>query len=326
MNKLLTALIIPLFLVILVSGCTSNENQTDNSITLEELGIEFISLSEFNAMATNLNSPSECETADSKNDCIIDTAVDEDDISYCSFAENVGQCIYNYIRLTGTTDMKYCGIGMSDFCIFSVALSAQNPDYCFSVNANNEIIPKSESEKNYPAINLVSGCIRDIAISKNDISMCEKIPDINVKELCEAVISQDSEKCISVENDLSISSKWMASSCLDNIAFLKNDISICEKISDEDFKRYCIASISKNISECERDDRCIKLVATRLNDTSICDDNFLDDSPNENGCYAIVNKDADKCYNSKYIFDCKFEVNLFKMGLNVNVPGTILKK
>lgn len=346
--------ILVIFGVVSISGCTNspqvqtnqdntgesgseqppqtNEPPTDNDDglpTLDELGVEFVSLAEFSAMSANLASPSECETATLKDDCIINVAIEEGDIGYCSFASDyaLGLCIYKYIRSTGETEyLEYCAVGdasASNICIPSIALLEQNPDYCFKVNTEHEISSKDNN------------CVKNIAISKNDISICEEIypdrglpyPGIATKDICKAIITQDEEKCLSLESIQSYLIKEWIGPCLDNVAFLKNDVSICEEISDEDVKRYCRASILKDISECGGDEFCIKLAAIRSNDVTLCE--ALSDNYFYNECYGVINRNINQCDNIESLYNrnnCKFSVNLIEAGLKVSISGHLLKK
>jgi len=120
-------------------------------------------------------------------------------------------------------------------------------------------------------------CYKEIAQKYNDISLCDKIVNLGIKNTCIAVLRQNISICNSMEEgpdknfcykgvaiakkDISICDKidrqmgYIESWCYVDVAIAKKDISICDKMEYEDNKNHCYADVAiakKDISICDK--------------------------------------------------------------------------
>ena len=92
-------------------------------------------------------------------------------------------------------------------------------------------------------------CYKEIAQKYNDISLCDKIVNLGIKNTCIAVLRQNISICNSMEEGPD------KNFCYKGVAIAKKDISICDKMEYEDNKNHCYADVAiakKDISICDK--------------------------------------------------------------------------
>ena len=143
----------------------------------------------------------------------------------------------------------------------------ENDSYCYQLNESTNVSGRKECLINF---NLF------MAIQKNDVSYCKKIPT-RVSILCEGIITNDPSKCSSItDTEINTECKDIINSFYNDLdldkldkqllvhyyllkAIKTGDISYCDKISSETYdkfayryKIYCKAALLKKTFDCRK--------------------------------------------------------------------------
>lgn len=138
-----------------------------------------------------------------------------------------------------------------------------------------------------------------LGIAKRDVSLCEKTDHVVYKNTCLAVVTDKYSICFDIEKE-----GWglFYESCLQDFAWAKKDISICEMKKDSVSYCYFILGImTKDPLACQRIDinshtgprdknTCLAIVNE---DVLTC--NNLKDERSKTRCISIAEKDSSKC-------------------------------
>ncbi len=186
------------------------------------------------------------------------------------------------------------GTALNASCIAHVAIVNQDIFLC------NMIPTTYKYSQNFKMIETTKGkdeCITRIALSTEDMSLCEKTSsfDCIIKF---AIVSQDISLC---EKTLYLNKEI----CIASVAVAQQDISICEKISNTEGKDWCIREVAiakKDTSLCNEisivveKDKCIRTVAASKQDVSLCEK--ASSTATKDWCVrevAIAKKDISLC-------------------------------
>ena len=142
-------------------------------------------------------------------------------------------------------------------------------------------------------------CYKNLALSKNDSEICQKIDYNYFKEWCTTDSTKDFSICRSLKNGTLYWDEAKLNDCKDMcLGAVTSDVNYCEKINEESVKPYCY-----------------KDVAVKKNDLSICDKIESNDNSNKDECYmriAIKREDNSLCDELKGEFrgQCYNQISL----------------
>ena len=140
-------------------------------------------------------------------------------------------------------------------CIHDIAVSKLNAGYCDYLDDYDWV-----------------SCMKDVGIKKSDENLCDliKLETIENKNLAEDKsglgrsgysISSARNTCFEFvakekndENICLMIEEGFGEFCITNIAVKKEDVELCEKIEDEDTKRFCITRLTNNYIDFEECD------------------------------------------------------------------------
>lgn len=190
-----------------------------------------------------------------------------------------------------------------DYCLLELALNQTNVDYCSLIkNSNWEtwcFTDLAEQTNNKDICMNLEGsfqehCIKNVAISLNDVNVCESIVGTAAGDECYrmiAVNSIDGDICFNV---VDVDQK---NRCYSDVAVINYEQELCSKISfDVEQKDTCFFKIAmrNNATEAcskifvkERREACYVNRAVADVDWDIC--GYIDDDNVRSSCEAIVN-------------------------------------
>ncbi|MEK7658975.1 MAG: hypothetical protein AAB352_03875 [Patescibacteria group bacterium] len=173
-------------------------------------------------------------------------------------------------------------------------------------------------------------CYESLAVEESNISICDKISNSsnpNIKTLCKdgvnqrlAIINEDTSYCEKIttrgsksvcvnaiavlKNDISLCDKSDMDTCIAKIAQNRNDSQLCEQVQSQTFKDVCFSVIGQNLVDsalCEKagtqKDFCYSKVAVLKEDLTLCN-KLTDKQYDEPFCYLRVaekKKDTSIC-------------------------------
>lgn len=225
------------------------------------------------------------EDAEIRNDCLQAIAEKTENASLCELLEK---------------DYKHYNISIQ-FCYSNIAKITKNPrlceriesdkdrDWCYRYVAgiNNPFLCENISE-----ISKRNMCYMSIASTSRNLSLCEFIkvlgskPCLNFSEdnvlydlsVCmEACLSRtmqvmdDPDLCNTLQNP------EIREGCIQFYAYLKKNITLCKKLTDDDEKYRCIAQTTNNITQCgfiegeRKKFGCYSIIERAVGDVSICE-------------------------------------------------------
>jgi hypothetical protein len=159
----------------------------------------------------------------------------------------------------------------SDNCYYDLATNYRNPVTC--------------EEIQNPAIR--DSCYSEIAIKKDDLSICNKVADFHEKEYyCKAIISKDLEKCEKISYEYPGKTQDMKDSCYYEIAKKTNDLLACTKMFSKWWKGVCYNEIAKDCKKIPEVDYQFWCEAEKSKSTEIC--HRVKDSDIRISCFIFV--------------------------------------
>ncbi len=171
-------------------------------------------------------------------------------------------------------------------------------------------------------------CYLSVATNNKDSSICEKISNKDIQDICTVYIELNPKKCeelktnVSIEGDLFLLTSLNKDSCYSYIALAKEDNSLCNKIENPDLNKSCIAQIKKDemlcyeIKDTKIKDMCFFMIASAKNKWGICT-TIRDTRLKDNCLYNLIKAEKDEglCYmieSDNFKFQCVIDIAIIK--------------
>ncbi len=276
---IITILIISLIIISLfITGCIEFEREyitvrpKPKSITnITEIVTNNVTNVTNNVTITEEEVKCEELTEDEKEKCIIERALENEDVSECYSLENQSfiKCIYSISKLNFNYCYKLNNTIEIDLCIFNVSIENKNEEIC------GKILNATLKKK----------CLISFVSEK-----CKnKTNDLEIYT-CDAIEKEDENRCNLTEN---------RSTCL--IRFSKEKKNVCNKIEGYMDRVSCIAVVNNNDNEClvlngSQRDYCYKIFAIERESCKSCDK--INSVVHSNPCYyecAIITLNSFYC-------------------------------
>ena len=132
-------------------------------------------------------------------------------------------------------------------------------------------------------------CFSFVALSKEDSSICLKVENEIMQNICLATINEDIKYCKNIEDK-----DFFEDMCLFSLAMVKNDVSICSEMKLEQ-QNNCISFVNKDLNKINCEDLSVVNYCTILG-TEMMDDSFCDLIKTENSSDSFLHKNfRDQC-------------------------------
>ncbi|MCK4729946.1 MAG: hypothetical protein KAT28_01365 [Candidatus Aenigmarchaeota archaeon] len=195
--------------------------------------------------------------------------------TYCDLAGNLRSICWRFSTMKNA-NIELCNQINDPFqrtiCFSNVALKEKNPSICEEYIESPTFLEscflyipykyyKLYAEENCDDIGHESAKYTCLAVVKNNSSYCEEIiSEPQEKDLCDAIMSEDSSYC-------------GTDACYSQRAVMENNLDLCDSILSKMERARCIGTISKDTKTCEKledkfaNDLCklYVLAATELN-------------------------------------------------------------
>ncbi|MCX6777503.1 MAG: hypothetical protein NT157_01320 [Candidatus Micrarchaeota archaeon] len=262
-------------------------------------------------IAFSLNTPLGCGLLEDspKYACYEDLAKKTLDASICKYLE--GQpSIITFIPREEVIDKE-------DTCLQDIARANPDPDICAKIKSDStrdECYRRIVLTKPDPSFcelihdsSLKDSCYKRVAVKTNNSGLCSKVQGTDFSKLCYAITTKNPSLCDTLEKNrtnvvtqdacylelslysegqdfcANIQNKQQRSDCYYEVAKIKKDASLCDKVEYIDHE-FCLAVATQNLSACEglqnniqkegysvnpKDD-CYYQIALFKNNPSIC--------------------------------------------------------
>ena len=150
-------------------------------------------------------------TDDTRYNCYADVAEHKGDVEICE-------------KITGEEWLE----SKRNWCYERVAKAIQDETICERISL--EKYPEEEAIKKL-------SCIKDVALAKNDVILCDNLPNLYYKDVCYHELAEkinDPEICEKIS-----SGNYVRDVCFSNIAIEIGNADLCERISSEGSKAHC---------------------------------------------------------------------------------------
>ena len=282
-----------------------------------------------------------CQDSSSRDECIKNIAIERKNIHFCKGVWNPKirtECEREVQIITGElAPCKGLELEKKKECIKNIAVEKDAVNLCslisheywdhYAEECYKEII-FSGRRNSLEECEKFSGlekrvCKFEVAVNKDDISICKGAGSYSTTEWCYtgiAIKRKDPQICYEIEADYpsldkndclmdlaikmdnldvcqDLEYEYMVEDCVSKIAIQRNDEKLCKTLSRKDSKRNCLMGIAikrGDIEMCKMipddpyrvisyKDSCIKSIAKKKNDPKICE--YIEGKEAKNLCY-----------------------------------------
>ncbi len=181
-----------------------------------------------------------------RNDCYQTIAIHTNNIALCDKIEGSDPIYFdiNYCKAIAAKDISYCEkvLTPEDASLRGLKVRCKEDlRMDFAAKTNNPPICKEFVE----FIEIKFDCYSKVALYSQDTEICDSIPRYDTKEIkfswyhipCKAMANKDPSICDTLEDVVPVDN------CYHQVAVVKQDVSICDKIVRSWIKRDCVEDI-----------------------------------------------------------------------------------